>query len=252
VPSPLTLPVRYTRQKPPMGTPLRRSGPIGGSLVWFACPGAGNTREYVTNRRGTPRGAITFDAGKLGTSARNGGDGGNGITWPVLAGDPITTLTTRWTVVCWAGNTDTAQTQGNHIVFALQGATGWAPALSLHSYYFNNAIEVTWCKDGFNAESYTGGTFALGQPLTQWVWVRDGTTHTLYRDGGNPTVLTTTGNAAAAQALDGPATILGRFDSTYATVENGLWGDCPYTAVLDRALSPGEVRRLYLSPYQCF
>lgn len=233
MPSPLTLPVRYTTHKPPVGAPIRAGHPLarGLDVALLMNEGAGGVLHDASgnHQRATLNGAVAWDRGMLKFP---------GVTSANATGTAPAFATGTFSVIVGHIPSDLSTIRAL-LAGGLVGSAGNAFALDYRS-------TTTLYYDLYGAEYEVISPAVTLGATHQTALTVAGTAVSLYQDGALLGTETSTRSYTGGSFL-----LVGAYEespSLYWPWDG--WIDFVY--VYRRILTPGEVRALYLAPYQVF
>lgn len=243
MPSPLTLPVRYTTHKPPCGARIRLSQPFARGLVgyWPLTERAGTPRDVVSGTLATLNGMV-WGAGKSGAALHCPGAGAYLVT------NVLGSFAPAQGSVWWRMMPGFAWNDGAEHYFWGSINTGMAtPEFSAQKYSDNNWY-VGWSTGADYRVTLAASAANLTQGVPQdYVFTWGAAGSVLYRNGvvigsmGTAPSPSPTGNSFAWATEHG--------SSAEATANLGTGSTVEWGGVHNRALSAAEVRALYVAPY---
>jgi hypothetical protein len=234
MPSPLTLPVRYTRHKPPLGAPLRHRV-RGLQNYWpFLERAGGRVRDAATGITTALATNTTWVPSPAGATIKTGGAGTPTSVTQTTEAQPVApfSIFTRL------------------MLDALPAGNGQAVyGGSIHSAGI--VIDIFPTGTVYLIKDQVAGILQTAATLTPHVWYDIVVTY----DGGTANIY-----------LNGGLSISGSSAQTFAAMDTWLFGSnnsgegydanaamtVDHVGVCGVVLSPAEVRSLYVAPYQCF
>jgi hypothetical protein len=251
MPSPLTLPVRYTRHQPPLGAPIRSGQPLAprGGALWPMNAGAGG---------------VACDA----TQTRNHATLNAGAIWvPTSAGRGVQVPSGGYLEAPWTPVLDTVGIGVSlAVTFRLDALTTAAPSFLSRAKGSSPGSGGGWTlfvntgganqvylavKDvAGNQTAFFGATSLVVGHTYRVVCVVPST-------AGQTASIYVNGNQDASGAIAYTWSYLPNLPTRFGRAQDTFWGNFQGTYLAasiypNRLLSPAEIRSLYLAPYQVF
>lgn len=254
MPSPLTLPVRYTRHQPPAEAPIRSGHPLARGLSFCAVPSPASAFERLTGGAPSMPSDMHFDGVcTFGNALRSSSitTSGAAYAW----NSRLDAITDQITLIAWVRPDNYSTSVNSCLLSVPANATGGAPYFSA-AFYANGSnvglytqFEFGYSVGGaFQKAHSTAGIINPGDPLTMYAVVYDNGTVTFYRNGlpWSSTLGTSGGNISLNSRWGVGLLGTGSFSG------EGVLGLCGSGSIYSRALSSAEVFSLYVSPFQMF
>lgn len=241
MPSPLTLPARYARRKPPLGVPVRGARGLVACYPFNEGRGGAVYNAAASRPPGTlslPSG-LTWQVGPLGAQLLFDGTHYLADASPV-ASPPATIEAWFWLPA--AGAKGCLVNLGNDA-----GTDGWA--IGINGGSGNMTTAGTYCSALYNNIRWVAtGLHYVAGAMNQVVMAVDASGHPIIAVNGGAGVYSDTSSAP----LNPTARLLLGQNSVGGGDARGLTAALALVCIWSRALSVSEIRRRYVAPFGMF